>query len=85
MRRLLDAIYDGAAGLAAVFMVGLLVMVLLSVLGRQLHFHLPGTGAFLRSGNDVQVKPPPIRLAPQKSSCNCSQNFCVSTAKPSAL
>jgi len=46
MRRLLDAIYDGAAGLAAVFMVGLLVMVLLSVLGRQLHFHLPGTDAY---------------------------------------
>jgi TRAP-type C4-dicarboxylate transport system permease small subunit len=46
MRRALDALYDGAAALAAVFMVGLLVMVLLSILGRQLHFHLPGTDAY---------------------------------------
>jgi TRAP-type C4-dicarboxylate transport system permease small subunit len=46
MRRLLDALYDGAAALAAAFMVGLLVMVLLSILGRQLHFHLPGTDAY---------------------------------------
>ena len=46
MRKLLDALYDGAAGLAALFMVGLLVMVLLSVLGRQLHFNVPGTDAY---------------------------------------
>ena len=46
MRRFLDALYDGAAALAAVFMVLLLVMVLLSILGRQLHFHLPGTDAY---------------------------------------
>jgi TRAP-type C4-dicarboxylate transport system permease small subunit len=46
VRRLLDALYDGAAALAAVFMVLLLVMVLLSILGRQLHFHLPGTDAY---------------------------------------
>ena len=46
MRRLLNALYDGAAALAAVFMVGLLVMVLLSILGRQLHFHVPGTDAY---------------------------------------
>lgn len=46
MRRILDALYDGAAGLAALFMVGLLVMVLLSILGRQLHFHVPGTDAY---------------------------------------
>jgi len=46
VRKLLDALYDGAAGLAALFMVGLLVMVLLSVAGRQLHFHLPGTDAY---------------------------------------
>lgn len=32
--------------MAAVFMVGLLVMVLLSILGRQLGFHLPGTDAY---------------------------------------
>lgn len=46
MRRLLDAIYDGAAALAALCMVGLLVMVLLSVISRQLHFHVPGTDAY---------------------------------------
>ena len=46
MRRLLDALYDGAAALAAVFMVLLLVMVLLSILGRQFHFHVPGTDAY---------------------------------------
>jgi hypothetical protein len=27
-------------------MVGLLVMVLLSIVGRQLHFHVPGTDAY---------------------------------------
>ncbi len=46
MRRLLDTLYDGAAGLAALFMVGLLVMVLLSIVSRQLHFHVPGTDAY---------------------------------------
>ncbi len=46
MRRLLDALYDGAAAVAAFFLVGLLVMVLLSILGRQLHFHVPGTDAY---------------------------------------
>ncbi len=46
MRRALDALYDGAAWLAALFMVGLLVMVLTSVLGRQLHFNVPGTDAY---------------------------------------
>ena len=46
MRRVLDALYDGAAWLAALFMIGLLVMVLLSIAGRQLHFHLPGTDAY---------------------------------------
>jgi TRAP-type C4-dicarboxylate transport system permease small subunit len=46
MRRALDALYDGCAWLAAVFMIGVLVMVLLSVLGRQLHFHVPGTDAY---------------------------------------
>ena len=46
MRKLLDALYDGAAALAAVFMIGLLAMVLLSIAGRQLHFHLPGTDAY---------------------------------------
>lgn len=46
MRRSLDALYDGAAALAAVMMVGLLVMVLLSITSRLLHFHVPGTDAY---------------------------------------
>ncbi len=46
MRRMLDSLYEGAAWLAALFMIGLLVMVLLSIAGRQLHFHLPGTDAY---------------------------------------
>jgi len=46
MRRALDALYDGAAWAAALCMVGLLAMVLLSVVSRQLHFHVPGTDAY---------------------------------------
>ena len=46
MRKLLDRIYDGAAALAAVFMVALLIMVLLSILGREIGFHLRGTDAY---------------------------------------
>ena len=46
MRKLLDALYDGAAALAALFMVGLLGMVLLSIVSRLLQFHLPGTDAY---------------------------------------
>jgi TRAP-type C4-dicarboxylate transport system permease small subunit len=46
MRRLLDALYDGAAALAALFMVLLLAMVLISILGRQLHFNLSGVDAY---------------------------------------
>ena len=46
MRRLLDAIYGGAAALAGLFMVLLLAMVLLSVLSRQLHFNVPGVDAY---------------------------------------
>lgn len=46
MRRLLDALYDGAAALAALFMIGLLVMVLLAIFGRQFGFHVPGTDAY---------------------------------------
>ena len=46
MRKLLDALYDGAAWLAALFMIGLLVMVLLSVISRLMHFHVPGTDAY---------------------------------------
>lgn len=46
MRKLLDALYDGAAWVAALFMIGLLAMVLLSIVSRQLHFHVPGTDAY---------------------------------------
>ena len=46
MRRRLDGLYDLAAGLAALCMVGLLLMVLLSIVSRQLHFYVPGTDAY---------------------------------------
>ena len=46
MRKLLDGIYDGAAWLAALFLVGVLGMVLLSIASRLLHFHVPGTDAY---------------------------------------
>lgn len=46
MRRALDRLYDGAAWLGAGCMVCLLGMVLLSILSRQLHFHVPGTDAY---------------------------------------
>ena len=46
MRKLLDGIYDSAAALAALFMLGLLLMVLLSIVSRQLHFHVPGVDAY---------------------------------------
>lgn len=46
MRRALDSLYDGAAWLAALMMVCLLGMVLLSIISRQFHFHVPGTDAY---------------------------------------
>ena len=46
MRKTLDFLYNGAAWLAALAMVGVLVMVLLSILGRQFNFLLPGTDAY---------------------------------------
>jgi TRAP-type C4-dicarboxylate transport system permease small subunit len=46
VRKLLDGLYDGAAALAALAMVGLLLMVLLGVASRLLHFHVPGTDAY---------------------------------------
>ena len=46
MRKFLDALYLSAAALAALFMVGLLIMVLLSIVSRQLQFHVPGTDAY---------------------------------------
>ncbi len=46
LRNALDGLYDGCAALAALFMVGLLVMVMLSILGRQFHFNVPGIDAY---------------------------------------
>lgn len=46
MRKLLDGLYDGAAWLAALLMIGVLMMVLLSIVSRLLHFHVPGTDAY---------------------------------------
>jgi TRAP-type C4-dicarboxylate transport system permease small subunit len=46
MRRLLDFLYDGAAWLAAIAMIGVLVMVLLSIVSRQFGFHVAGTDAY---------------------------------------
>jgi TRAP-type C4-dicarboxylate transport system permease small subunit len=46
MRRFLDFLYDGAAWLAALAMIGVLLMVLLSIVSRQLQFHVPGTDAY---------------------------------------
>jgi len=46
MRRALDLLYDGAAWLAALAMVGLLAMVLLAIASRQLDFHVAGTDAY---------------------------------------
>jgi TRAP-type C4-dicarboxylate transport system permease small subunit len=46
MRGLLDRAYDAAAYLAAACLIGLLAMVLLSIVSRQLHFFVPGTDAY---------------------------------------
>jgi TRAP-type C4-dicarboxylate transport system permease small subunit len=46
VRRFLDALYDGAAWLAALFMVALLIAVLLSIGGREFGFHVKGTDAY---------------------------------------
>jgi TRAP-type C4-dicarboxylate transport system permease small subunit len=46
MRRLLDGLYNSAAALAALCMVGLLVMVMLSVVSRQMGFNVRGTDAY---------------------------------------
>jgi TRAP-type C4-dicarboxylate transport system permease small subunit len=43
---MLDALYDTAAWLAALAMIGVLAMVLVSIAGRQLGFHVPGTDAY---------------------------------------
>lgn len=46
MRIFLNRIYDSAAALAALFMCLMLIMVLLSIVGREFHFHLRGTDAY---------------------------------------
>lgn len=46
MRRALDRLYDAAAWAAAFFMVGVLVMVLASVVGRLAGFNLRGSDAY---------------------------------------
>jgi TRAP-type C4-dicarboxylate transport system permease small subunit len=46
MRRALDFLYDGALALAALCMVGLLAMVLLSIASREIGFFVPGTDAY---------------------------------------
>jgi TRAP-type C4-dicarboxylate transport system permease small subunit len=46
VRKALDTLYDAAGYLAAFFMVGVLLMVLASVLGRLLEFNLRGSDAY---------------------------------------
>ena len=46
MRRFLDFLYDAAGYLAAFFMVGILLMVLASVVGRMAGFNLRGSDAY---------------------------------------
>ncbi len=46
MRRFLDGLYDGAAWLAALAMIGVLVMILLSIVSRKMGFHVAGTDAY---------------------------------------
>ena len=46
IRRALDRLYGAAAWVAALFMIGTLVMILLSVTGRLLDFHVRGTDAY---------------------------------------
>ena len=46
MRKSLDSLYDAAAVLAALFMIGTLVMVLTGIAGRSFNFHVRGTDAY---------------------------------------
>ncbi len=46
MRRLLDALFDAAAYVAALLLIGTLAMVWLGIAGRLLGFHVPGTDAY---------------------------------------
>src|SRR3982750_3755985 len=45
-RRALDALYDGAAYLAAGFMIGTPALVLVGILERYVDFHVPGTDSY---------------------------------------
>jgi len=46
IRKSLDWLYTGAAWLAALCMVGVLAMVLLSIVSRLMNFYVPGTDAY---------------------------------------
>src|SRR5947207_1475630 len=46
LRGCLDALYNAAARLAGLFMVGTLAMVVTGIAGRLLGFHVPGTDAY---------------------------------------
>ncbi len=46
MKRALDQIYGAAAWVAALFMIGILAMILLSITGRLFDFHVRGTDAY---------------------------------------
>lgn len=46
MRKLLDRLYNAAGVLAALFLMGTLIMVLLGIMGRVLHFNVPGTDSY---------------------------------------
>jgi TRAP-type C4-dicarboxylate transport system permease small subunit len=46
MRRILDFIYDAAAWLGALAMIGVLLAVLASIISRQLGVYVPGTDAY---------------------------------------
>ena len=46
MRRALDLLFDAAAWLAALAMIGVLVTVLLSIVSRQIGFNVPGIDAY---------------------------------------
>ncbi len=46
LRRSLNVLYDAAAYLAALFLVGTLTMVLTGILARILSFHVPGTDSY---------------------------------------
>jgi len=46
VRTLLDRLYNAAGVLAALFLIGTLVMVLIGIAGRLLNFHVPGTDSY---------------------------------------